>query len=147
MDAALLSGDLDRIVEAVSPENFTRALGTGFGIPESDLDKFVALMNDTMRAAMKISTITTHNVDYNNITFSMSPTNTPLATIPFESEMEAVGQSFLSSGYYYGVLRDDWIIISASDDQMVGSLKKAFPELANTEIVASAITPKSGSSK
>ena len=147
MDAALLSGDLDRIVEVVAPESFTRALGTGFGVPESEMGEFIQVMDELMRATMEISTITSHNVDYNNITFGLSPTNTPIATIPFEMEMEISGQSFISSGDYYGVLRDDWMVISVPDENTAGLIKTVIPELANTEIVASAITPKSGSSK
>ena len=147
MDAALLSGDLDRIVEVVAPESFTRALGTGFGVPESEMGEFIQVMDELMRATMEISTITSHNVDYNNITFGLSPTNTPIATIPFEMEMEISGQSFISSGDYYGVLRDDWMVISVPDENTAGLIKTVIPELVNTEIVASAITPKSGSSK
>ena len=147
MDAALLSGDLDRIVEVVAPESFTRALGTGFGVPESEMGEFIQVMDELMRATMEISTITSHNVDYNNITFGLSPTNTPIATIPFEMEMEISGQSFISSGDYYGVLRDDWMVISVPDENTAGLIKTVIPELVNTEIVASAITPKSGLSK
>ena len=147
MDAALLSGDLDRIVEVVAPESFTRALGTGFGVPESEMGEFIQVMDELMRATMEISTITSHNVDYNNITFGLSPTNTPIATIPFEMEMEISGQSFISSGDYYGVLRDDWMVISVSDQNTAGLIKTVIPELVNTEIVVSAITPKSGLSK
>ena len=147
MDAALLSGDLDRIVEVVAPESFTRALGTGFGVPESEMGEFIQVMDELMRATMEISTITSHNVDYNNITFGLSPTNTPIATIPFEMEMEISGQSFISSGDYYGVLRDDWMVISVSDENTAGLIKTVIPELVNTEIVVSAITPKSGLSK
>ena len=77
----------------------------------------------------------------------MSPTNTPIATIPFEMEMEISGQSFISSGDYYGVLRDDWMVISVPDENTAGLIKTVIPELVNTEIVASAITPKSGLSK
>ena len=147
MDAALLSGDLDRIVEVVAPEPFTRALGTGFGVPESEMGEFIQVMDELMRATMEISTITSHNVDYNNITFGLSPTNTPIATIPFEMEMEISGQSFISSGDYYGVLRDDWMVISVPDENTAGLIKTVIPELVNTEIVVSAITPKSGLSK
>ena len=147
MDAALLSGDLNRIVEVVAPESFTRALGTEFGVPESEMGEFIQLMDELMRATMEISTITSHNVDYNNITFGLSPTNTPIATIPFEMEMEISGQSFISSGDYYGVLRDDWMVISVPDENTAGLIKTVIPELVNTEIVASAITPKSGLSK
>ena len=147
MDAALLSGDLDRIVEVVAPESFTRALGTGFGVPESEMGEFFQVMDELMRATMEISTITSHNVDYNNITFGLSPTNTPIATIPFEMEMEISGQSFISSGDYYGVLRDDWMVISVPDENTAGLIKTVIPELVNTEIVVSAITPKSGLSK
>lgn len=147
MDAALLSGDLDRIVEVVAPESFTRALGTGFGVPESEMGEFIQVMDELMRATMEISTITSHNVDYNNITFGLSPTNTPIATIPFEMEMEISGQSFISSGDYYGVLRDDWMVISVPDENTAGLIKTVIPELVNTEIVVSAITPKSGLSK
>ena len=147
MDAALLSGDLDRIVEVVAPESFTRALGTGFGVPESEMGEFIQVMDELMRATMEISTITSHNVDYNNITFGLSPTNTPIATIPFEMEMEISGQSFISSGDYYGVLRDDWMVISVPEENTAGLIKTVIPELVNTEIVASAITPKSGLSK
>ena len=147
MDAALLSGDLDRIVEVVAPESFTRALGTGFGVPESEMGEFFQVMDELMRATMEISTITSHNVDYNNIIFGLSPTNTPIATIPFEMEMEISGQSFISSGDYYGVLRDDWMVISVPDENTAGLIKTVIPELVNTEIVVSAITPKSGLSK
>ena len=147
MDAALLSGDLDRIVEVVAPESFTRALGTGFGVPESEMGEFIQVMDELMRATMEISTITSHNVDYNNITLGLSPTNTPIATIPFEMEMEISGQSFISSGDYYGVLRDDWMVISVPDENTAGLIKTVIPELVNTEIVVSAITPKSGLSK
>ena len=147
MDAALLSGDLDRIVEVVAPESFTRALGTGFGVPESEMGEFIQVMDELMRATMEISTITSHNVDYNNITFGLSPTNTPIATIPFEMEMEISGQSFISSGDYYGVLRDDWMVISVPEENTAGLIKTVIPELVNTEIVVSAITPKSGLSK
>ncbi len=147
IDAALLSGNLDRIVEAVAPESYRRALGTGLGIGEGQMDEFLQTMDALMHSTMALTTIKAHRIDYDNISFGMSPQNTPIATIPYEMEMDVSGLSFLSSGDYYGVFRDDWMVISASDENTARLMNSVFPELANTQIVASVITPISGSSK
>jgi len=140
IDASIVSGDAGRMKEAMAPEAYQRALGTAMGVPDSGMDAFLVGLDSTMDQVFTVSTFEEHDIDYDRVTFILGEGGKPIAKIPFKMRMKVYDQNFAVDGSYFAVLRDNWLVLSPSDEQTAGLLKTAFPELSNQDVPANSMT-------
>ena len=145
MDASIVSGDVERMKEAMAPKSYKIALGKALGVPEAQMDIFLNSLDNTLDQTLAISDFSAHNIDYDAIEYLSGKGGVPVAVVPFDMAMTVYGQNFTADGNYYSVFRDgEWLTLSPTDEKIKTLLLVAFPELSTIPVVVGNIQPATG---
>ncbi len=135
MQAAIKSGDADRIVDALAPPAMRRATGLALGMKEDQLPIFDAQLVAVTRSTLGQARYDDFSIDYAAIDYKTSSKGVSYAYVPASMTLGLMDKTFHNWGNYIALVKDGtWLVLSPSDAQTVQMLKVAFPELKDIPI-------------